>query len=138
MNLYINKGFKYAFMLLALFTFQNLLAQEEREYKCVAITNNGDSWPNEKINYLVEFKNDGTLTRWVLRDGKWKNGQTFELCSENPDGSRLYVVYERIMSGSNIACADWLTVSANRSTISRSYRCPQSEYEFDYIFEEIE
>ena len=112
-------------------------AQDARKYKCVAIYNHGEERPTEEKVYYVEFGYN-KLTRWELRDGKWKYGKVFELREEYNDGTKLYLNVESIISGSSATCSDWFRVSPDRSSIYRSYRCLGSEYEFDFVFQEIE
>ena len=110
--------------------------QEAHKYKCVEITNHGDPWPNEDIKYYIEFNDDNTLTRWQLQDGEWKFGKVFELHKEYSNGVKVYVYYEKIMVRSDKVCTDMFQVSADRTSIVRSYRCPNSEYAFNYEFVE--
>ena len=133
-----NKSFFRLVLIALLCSFSvTSFAQDARKYKCVATYNHGEEWPADNYVYYIEFDNN-KLTRWELRDGKWKYGKVFELHEEYNDGTKLYLNVESVVSGSSATCSDWLKVSPDRSSIYRSYRCLGSEYEFDYEFQEIE
>ena len=137
----ITMGVKTLFRLILivlLFSFSSTsFAQDVRKYKCIATYNHGEEMPADDYVYYIEFDYN-KLTRWVLRDGKWKYGKVFEQCEEYNDGTKVYLNVESIISGSSATCSDLFRVSPDRSSIYRSYRCMGSEYEFDYVFQEIE
>ena len=110
-------------------------AQKSGTYKCVEITNYGEPWPLEDVTYYIEFSEDG-LTKWSIVDGEKKYPQWFDFERKHATG----IVYTRknyILKNSSVHCVDHFEFSLDLSVLKRYYRCPESTYEFDYVFKRI-
>lgn len=108
-------------------------AQKGYTYKCVEMYNYGAPWPLEDVTYYIEFSDNG-LTRWTLRDGEWKYPEWYDFVNKF-DGGTQYMRKYYIMT--NVYCADHYEFSTDLSILKRYYRCPESTYQFDYIFKRV-
>ncbi len=114
----------------------NLNVPSSAKYKCVAIYNCGEPWALDDIRYYIEFSDNG-LTKWRLVDGEWKEPQWFDFNRKHDTGI-VYLRKNYPLKGSSVYCTDHFEFSLDFSILKRYYRCPESPYEFDYVFKRIE
>ena len=129
------KILKSIFFAILLFLPTICMAQKSGTYKCVEITNWDEPCSVDDITYYIEFSDNG-LTKWSLVNGEWKNPEWFEFERKHETG----IVYTRKnypVKNWNIYCVDHFEFSLDLKVLKRYYRCPDSPYQFDYVFKKI-
>ena len=110
------------------------LAQKSGTYKCVATYNHGEPWPTENETFYIEFDKEGCTT-YRLSDGEFKFPQRYEF--ERKSGSGTYEYRKGCEIMKNLWCWDYLSFSNDYTEYRKMYRCPESTYEFDWVFKKI-